>query len=251
MAGRGSKKPNKEFKDEKHMLEFSMRTLADGGVSPSFIEEMRSRTDKNIFTKEFIGQRRYATSMLLAAGLSNDQIAKVFQQSKETVASDREHIRRVYTDNILQNADHWRAKLLKEQDDIKKKALESFEASKKKVVRKVQDRQGQEIISTEVHESAGESSFLTVAKGCLEQQARLLGLFDSKPQVEDDEKSYKKFLSNLSDQVKKIKDAERNATDRASAIDTEAEAEFDSEGMPIGNSRPMLPADPEETMETS
>ena len=243
------RKPNKEFKDEKHMLEFSMKTLADGGISPSFIEEMRGRTDTSIFTKEFIGQRRYATSMLLAAGLSNDQIAKVFQQSKETVANDREHIRRVYTDNILQNADHWRAKLLKEQDEIKQKALESFEKSKKKVIKKVQDRQGQESVSTEVHETAGESSFLTVAKGCLEQQARLLGLYDSKPQVEDDEKSYKKFLSNLSAQVKKIKEAERNAGDRASAID--AEAEFDEEGEPIGNSRPMLPANPEESIEDS
>lgn len=231
------------------MLEFSMKTLADGGISPSFLEEIRNRTDTEIFTKEFIGQRRYATSMLLAAGLSNDQICKVFQQSKETVARDREHIRRVYTENILQNADHWRAKLLKEQDEIKQKALEGFEKSKKKVIKKVQDRQGQEILSTEVHETAGESSFLTVAKGCLEQQARLLGLYDSKPQVEDDEKSYKKFLSNLSAQVKKIKEAERNAGDRAAAID--AEAEFDENGEPIGNSRPMLPANPEESIEDS
>jgi hypothetical protein len=84
---------------------------------------------------------------------------------------------------------------------------------------------------------------LSVAKGCLEQQAKLLGLFDARPQAENDDKSYKKFISNISQQVKKIEEAEKNAGDRATAID--AQAELDDDGEPVGNSRPMLPADPE------
>jgi len=40
--------------------------------------------------------------------------------------------------------------------------------------------------------------------------------------------------------VKKISQAETNAQDRAGAI--EAVVELDEDGEPIGNSRPMLPA---------
>jgi hypothetical protein len=80
---------------------------------------------------------------------------------------------------------------------------------------------------------------LTVAKGCLEQQAKILGLFDIKPQQEE-KSGYKNFLDSLSSQIAKIKEAEQTATDRAVAI--EAKAEFDENGEPTGQSRPMLSA---------
>ena len=234
------------FKSDEDLVEHCVKLLVKNGMTPEQIDTLRNKT-YDMYSKEIIGQRRYATSMLLAANLSNEQIAKVFKLSKETVASDREHLRKVYSESILQNADHWRAKLLKEQEEIKAKAMKGFEASKQKIVRKIQERNGDEIITTEVHETAGESSFLTVAKGCLEQQAKILGLFDKKPEIKDDDKSYKKFLSNLSSEVRKIREAEKNAGDRASAID--AEATFDDNGNFDGDSRPMLPANPEDNQD--
>jgi transposase len=200
-----------------------------------------------MFDKESTRLRRYATAELLAANLSNSQIAKVFKQSKAVVNADRQLIKQAYVDGILATADQWRAKLLDEQGELKAKAMESFEQSKRRTVKRVQQRHGEDVITVEEYNSAGESSFLTVAKGCLEQQARLLGLFDNKPKNDDnDEKSYKKFLANLSAEVKKIGKAEAAAQDRAGAIDTTAEAELDDNGEPVGNSRPMLPATDDE-----
>lgn len=244
MAGKPYRKP---FESEEALLQYSLKVLAEAGMTPKEVENLRTKKSRDQFTKEVIGQRRFATSILLAEGLSNQQIAEVFKQSKQTVTADREYIRQVYSDSILQNADHWRAKLIKEQDELKQKALEGFEASKRKVVRKVQERNGDEIVTTEEHCSAGESSFLTVAKGCLEQQARLLGLYDKKPEQETNDKSYKKFLQNLSGEVKKIREAEKNASDRVGAVDVKAE--FDENGEPEGASKPMLPADPEDIQE--
>jgi hypothetical protein len=234
----------KKFASEEDLLKYGLDVLVDAGMSIEQVDRLRNRRELGVlYDNEVVGQRRYATSELLAAGLSNAQIATVFKQSKETVNADRQHIRQVYVDRIMATADQWRAKLLDEQEQLKAKALESFEGSKRRTVKRVQERQGAETVTTEEYCSAGESSFLSVAKGCLEQQAKLLGLFDARPQAENDDKSYKKFISNISQQVKKIEEAEKNAGDRATAID--AQAELDDDGEPVGNSRPMLPADPE------
>jgi transposase len=236
----------KKFDQEEDLVKYGLDVLVDAGLSIEQVDRLRNRRELGVlYDNEMVGLRRYATSELLAAGLSNAQIAKVFKQSKETVNADRQHIRQVYVDRIMATADQWRAKLLDEQELLKAKALESFEQSKRRTVKRIQERQGAETVTMEEYNSAGESSFLSVAKGCLEQQAKLLGLFDNRPQAENDDKSYKKFLSNLSAQVKKINEAEQNATDRAVAID--AEAEFDDQGEPVGRSRPMLPADDQES----
>ena len=245
-------KQEKTFKDDGALLDFALRTLVDSGLTVEQVTRLRERQrgrGTGVFDKETTNLRRYITSELLAAGLSNAQIAKVLKQSKETVNADRHHIRQIYVDKIMATADQWRARLIDEQEALKVKALESFEASKRKTIRKVTEKQGAEMVTMEEHCSAGESSFLTVAKGCLSEQARLLGLYDRKPEQQDDDKSYKKFLSNLSQEVKKIRDAESNAKDRAEAINTEAEAEFDDNGEPTGASKPMLPANDEESPE--
>ena len=116
--------------------------------------------------------------------------------------------------------------------------MKNFEASKRKKVTTISDK-GETISITE---SAGESSFLTVAKGCIEQQAKMLGLYDVQ-QVKEERNSYKNFLDNLSTQINKVKEAEKNAGDRLEAIDTNAqqiEPEFDEDGNPSGISRAIL-----------
>jgi hypothetical protein len=238
-----TKKHRVPFKDEASLVKFSLEVLTKAGMTIEQVERLRNRrATGEMFNPETVGMRRFATAELLAANLSNDQIAKVFKQSKETVNADRQQIKQVYVDNILATADQWRARLLDEQDKLKAKALESFEASKSKTVRRVQENANGSTVTEEEHCSAGESSFLTVAKGCLEQQAKLLGLYESKPRSNNDD-NYKSFLNTLSKEVKKINQAEANASDRAVAIDASAEAEFDDNGEPTGNSRPMLPAE--------
>lgn len=232
------------FKDENTLLKYVFRTLTNAGMTVEQIEQLRLKNSEPgyIFSKEAIGQRRYATSELLAAGLSNKQIADALRLSKETVNSDRQYIRQVYTESILQNADNWRAKLIEEQSEIKKKAMESFEKSKTKTIVRVQERHGETITTTENQNGAGDPSFLNVAKGCLEQQAKILGLFDRQSKADGAEKGYKAFLESLGKEVKKISEAEKNASERASAIDAKVvEPEFDEDGEPFGNSRPILP----------
>lgn len=245
-------RPLINFDDETQLVEHACKALVEAGLTLEQVERLRlkSTEPEYIFSKEIVAQRRFATAELLAANLSNAQIAKFFRSSKETVSSDREHIRQVYTNSILQTADHWRARLLEEQDSLKTKALESFEASKRKTIRRVQERNGDEVTTIEEQSMAGDAAFLNVAKGCLQEQAKLLGLMDKRVERNDEEKGYKAFLSSLSKEVKKINEAEKNARERIGALDIEAEpaerepieveVEFDEDGEPIGNSRPML-----------
>ena len=236
----------KKFENDESLLRYGLDVLVDAGLSIEQVDRLRNRRELGVlYDNELVGLRRYATAELLAAGLSNMQIAKVFKQSKETVNADRKHIRQVYVDRIMATADQWRAKLLDEQEKLKAKALESFEHSKRRTVKRTQERQGAVSITMEEYDSAGEATFLNVAKGCMEQQAKLLGLFDNKPDNKDEENGYKKFISNLSQGLKKIQEAEKNVEDRKGSIDTEP-IQFDDDGEPIGDARPMLPADDEE-----
>lgn len=238
-------RPLIDFDNENQLVQHAFKALVGAGLTVEQVEQLRLKSSDPgyIFSKEIVGQRRFATAELLAANLSNAQIAKFFRSSKETVSSDREHIRQVYTNNILQTADHWRARLLEEQDSLKSKALEAFETSKRKTIRRVQERHGEEVVTIEEQQMAGDAAFLNVAKGCLQEQAKLLGLMDKRIERTDEEKGYKAFLSSLSKEVKKINEAEKNAKERAGAIDIEPEIELDENGELAGNSRPLLPVE--------
>jgi hypothetical protein len=209
------------------------------------IERIRNEAgvgkNKIPYDKETTGWRRFMVQELLAARMSNRQISEALNLSKETVNADRKHNREIWTQEILKSQDTWRAQLLREQAELKEMAVQGFHASKKR--RTIITKEGTDESTIKIEETAGESSFLTVAKGCLEQQAKMLGLFDIKPQQEE-KSGYKNFLDSLSSQIAKVKEAERTATDRATAI--EAKAEFDDDGNPTGKSKPMLSAQPDE-----
>ena len=248
--------PDISFASEEEQLKYGVKVLIEAGFSPEQIDTIRHKLGvgpgKIPYNKELMGQRRYMVQELLAASLSNKQISEVLKLSKETVNADRHYNRSLWTNEILKSQDTWRARLISEQDALKEKALHAFETSKRKRIITTKEGSEESIIRTE--ESAGESGFLGIARSCLEQQARLIGLFDVKPQVEN-KNGYKDFLDNLSNEVKKIKEAENNSEIRASAIDTKAEtipgnnkekieikAEFDDNGDFTGNSRPLLKA---------
>jgi hypothetical protein len=237
--------PEITFQSPEEQLQYSIKVLSQAGFTPLQIERIRNEAgvgkNKVPYDKETTGWRRFMVQELLAARMSNRQIAEVLQLSKETVNGDRKHNREIWTQEILKSQDTWRAQLLREQAELKEMAVQGFHASKKR--RTIFTREGTDESSIKIEETAGESSFLTVAKGCLEQQAKMLGLFDIKPQQEE-KSGYKNFLDNLSSQIQKVKDAERTSTDRATAI--EAKAEFDDDGEPAGSSRPMLSAQPDD-----
>jgi hypothetical protein len=212
--------PDINFASEEAELNYGVKTLLEAGFTTKQIDRIRHEVgigpEKTLYTKELMGQRRHMTSELLAANMSNSQIARVLKLSKETVNADRKHIRQLYTEEILKSADVHRARLLKEQMDLKDVAMKSFEGSKRKrtiTTSESSDADDSSIIRTE--ESAGDASFLNVAKNCLVEQAKLLGLNELRPQQEE-KKDYKSFLDDLAKTVGDIKEREANAT----AIDT-------------------------------
>jgi hypothetical protein len=237
--------PEITFQSPEEQLQYSIKVLSQAGFTPLQIERIRNEAgvgkNKIPYDKETTGWRRFMVQELLAARMSNRQISEALNLSKETVNADRKHNREIWTQEILKSQDTWRAQLLREQAELKEMAVQGFHASKKR--RTVITKEGTDESTIKVEETAGESSFLTVAKGCLEQQAKMLGLFDIKPQQEE-KSGYKNFLDSLSSQIAKVKEAERTATDRATAI--EAKAEFDENGEPTGKSKPMLSAQPDD-----
>jgi hypothetical protein len=237
--------PEITFQSPEEQLQYSIKVLSQAGFSPVQIERIRNEAgvgkNKIPYDKETTGWRRFMVQELLAARMSNRQISEALNLSKETVNADRKHNREIWTQEILKSQDTWRAQLLREQAELKEMAVQGFHASKKR--RTIITKEGTDESTIKIEETAGESSFLTVAKGCLEQQAKMLGLFDIKPQQEE-KSGYKNFLDSLSSQIAKVKEAERTATDRATAI--EAKAEFDDDGNPAGKSKPMLSAQPDD-----
>jgi len=166
---------------------------------------------------------------LLAAKMSNRQIANVLKLSKETVNGDRHFNRQLYTEEILKNQDVHRARLLKEQMDLKDLALDSFEKSKRKRVITMMeggDDGGKEMIKIE--ECAGDASFLNVAKNSLVEQAKLLGLNEIKQESQQDN-SYRKFLKDLSTTIAKEKEATATEERRKNSLPASAEVSFDAE----------------------
>jgi len=222
-------RPEIEFKSEQEELKYGVKVLLEAGLTPQDIERIREKCKPGQnMSKELIGLRRFMVQELLAAQMSNRQIANMLQVSKETINSDRHHNRELYTEKLLASADVHRARLLKEQMDLKEKALEAFEVSKRKKTTTISnggdDREGAII---KVEESAGDSGFLNVAKNSLVEQAKLLGLHELKRE-ENQDKSYRQFLQDLSKTIDKEKEHRSAVELRENALPVKAsEISFD------------------------
>lgn len=234
-------KPEIHFTDSEEELQYGVKVLVESGFSPQQIERIRDKIGvgpgKIPYDKETVGQRRYMVQELLAARLSNRQIANVLKLSKETVAADRNFNRQLWAQEIIKSQDVHRARILQEQMELKDMAMKSFEKSKKKrtVTMNENGEEGEGSSIVKIEESAGESSFLTVAKGCLEQQARILGLHDIKPQVEE-KKSYRGFLDDLAKTINDVKDneAKAKAVDAKFTVEDETEGDQEINALPPG-----------------
>lgn len=226
-------RPEINFETSEEELKYAANALQKAGVSLTQFEAVReTKVNGGVgaaaYSKEMLGLRRWMVQELLAAKMSNRQIANVLKLSKETVNLDRHHNRQLYTEEILKNQDVHRARLLKEQMDLKDLALDSFEKSKKKRIITIMeggDEGGKEIIKIE--ESAGDASFLNVAKNSLVEQAKLLGLNEIK-QVEQQDNSYRKFLKDLSTTIAKEKEANATEERRKNALPADAKVSFDA-----------------------
>jgi Trp operon repressor len=221
-------RPEIEFSSSDEELEYAVKALVKAGFSPHQIETIRNKKSTggnnqvNSYDKETLGLRRWMVQELLAASLSNRQIANVLKLSKETVGSDRKHNRLLYTEEILKNQDTHRARLLKEQMDLKELALRSFEMSKRKKTVVFGENDRGENSTTKIEESAGDASFLNVAKNSLVEQAKLLGLSEARP-VEQQDNSYRKFLQDLSQTIEKEKEAKSTEERRDNSLPASAE----------------------------
>ena len=226
--------PQINFPDEKAELRYGLKVLVEAGLTPEQIDKMREKVGngpgKIPYNKETTGLRRFMVQELLAANLSNSQISRVMQLSKETVNSDRQQNRSLWTESILKSQDVHRARILNEAMELKEQALMNFEASKKRKMTTMSDR-GESVTITE---SAGESSFLTVARNCVELQAKVLGLYDIKPEVEE-KKSYKGFLDDLAKTIGDVneKTANAKAIDATFKVAEDDNAPETSEGLSV------------------
>jgi hypothetical protein len=239
-------RPEIEFTTPEEEEAYARKALVKAGISETQYEAVREfRTDQkagHIYSKEMTGLRRWMVQELLAAKMSNRQIANVLQLSKETVSADRHFNRDLYTQEILKNQDTHRARLLKEQMELKDLALRSFENSKRKKVVTIMDSGddgGKEMVKIE--ESAGDASFLNVAKNSLVEQAKLLGLNEIK-QVESQDTSYRKFLKDLSSTIDKEKEARATEERRGNSLLASAETiSFDAEpeNEPLPDAMPL------------
>ena len=214
-------RPEIEFATPEEEEAYARKALVRAGISETQYEAIREfRTDQTagrVYTKEMTGLRRWMVQELLAAKMSNRQIANVLQLSKETVNADRHFNREIYTQEILKNQDVHRARLLKEQMELKDKAMQSFEESKKKRVTTIMDGDDGGKQMVKIEESAGDSSFLNVAKNSLVEQAKLLGLNELKP-AETNDNSYRKFLKDLSSTIEKEKEAKATTERRNNSL---------------------------------
>jgi hypothetical protein len=218
-------RPEIEFATPEEEEAYARKALVKAGISETQYEAIREfRTDQkagHIYSKEMTGLRRWMVQELLAAKMSNRQIANVLQLSKETVNADRHFNRELYTQEILKNQDVHRARLLKEQMELKDQAMKSFEESKKKRVTTVMDGGDGGKQMVKIEESAGDAAFLTVAKNSLVEQAKLLGLNEIK-QVETNDNSYRKFLKDLSSTIEKEKEAKATNERRSNSLPASA-----------------------------
>lgn len=211
------------FKDKEECTRYALTVLTDAGLSPEEIERVRAKNKPGVnMAKDLIGLRRYMVQELLAANMSNRQIAEALQLGKDTVNADRHHARQLYTEKLLQSADVHRARLLKEQMDLKEKAMEAFETSKKKKTTTIQDADGRGGTMVKLEESAGDASFLNVAKNALVEQARLLGLHELKREEQQD-KTYQQFLKDLTVTIDKEKKLSEAVELRENALPVQAE----------------------------
>lgn len=220
-------RPEIEFGSSEEEQQYARNALQKAGISEHQFEAIRDTKSTGGtgvgYSKEMLGLRRWMVQELLAASMSNRQIANVLKLSKETVNGDRKFNRLLYTEEILKNQDTHRARLLKEQMDLKEIALQSFEASKRKKIITMSDDgngKGGEMVRTE--ETAGDAAFLNVAKSSLVEQAKLLGLNEAKP-VEQQDNSYRKFLQDLSSTIEKEKEAKATEERREHALPASAE----------------------------
>jgi hypothetical protein len=229
-------RPEIEFDSPEEEEAYARKALLKAGVPETQYDAIREHKSSGgthgvgVYTKDMLGLRRWMVQELLAASMSNRQIANVLKLSKETVNGDRHFNRALYTQEILKNQDTHRARLLKEQMDLKELALDSFEKSKRKKTITIMDGGddgGKEIVKME--ESAGDASFLNVAKNSLVEQAKLLGLNEVKP-AESQDTSYRTFLKDLSSTIEKEKEAKATEERRENALPASATAiSFDAE----------------------
>jgi len=217
-------RPDIEFKDSEQELAYGTKVLLEAGLSPEDIEKIRAKCKPGIaLSKDMLGLRRYMVQELLAARMSNRQIANVLKLSKETVNADRNHNRELYTEKLLASADVHRARLLKEQMDLKEEAMKGFEESKRKKTTTIQDGDADKSSTIiRIEESAGDHGFLNVAKNSLVEQAKLLGLHELKRE-ENQDKSYRQFLQDLSKTIDKEKELKKAEDLRDGAFPVQAE----------------------------
>jgi Trp operon repressor len=226
-------RPEIEFNNADEELSYAKEALKKAGISETQLEAVRDTkvhggTGAAAYSKEMLGMRRWMVQELLAASMSNRQIANVLKLSKETVNGDRKFNRLLYTEEILKNQDVHRARLLKEQIDLKELAIKSFEDSKRKRIITMTEGDHNDRQMVRIEESAGDSAFLTVAKNSLVEQAKLLGLNEAKV-VETQDNSYRKFLQDLSQTIEKEKEAKATEERRENALPASATAiSFDS-----------------------
>lgn len=116
-------------------------------------------------------------SALLLQGASSEDISRELGLSIKTVRQDLMHLNQMWVRQINEDSEQFRAVILSKLMKLEALALEGFAESKEKTVTDhTTHPDGGVSRSVKSFHTAGDSSFLNVAKDCIKQQVAVLGL---------------------------------------------------------------------------
>ena len=143
-------------------------------------------------------------SSMLLQGASTEDMARELGLNIKTVNEDLKHLNKLWVQQIRENSEQFRGVLLSKLQNLEALALESFAESKERTVTDhTTHADGGVSRSVKTFHTAGDASFLNVAKDAIKQQMAVLGL----DQAANSTKAFDKeaFLDAVAEKIAEAK----------------------------------------------
>jgi hypothetical protein len=143
-------------------------------------------------------------SALLLQGASSEDISRELGLSMNTIKQDLMHLNRLWVRQIREDSEQFRAVIISKLMKLEGLALEAYAESREKTVTDhTTHPDGGVSRSVKTFHTAGDSSFLNVAKDCIKQQVAVLGLDGAERSVKAFDKDA--FLDAVAEKIAEAK----------------------------------------------